>query len=372
MRVSGRQVLVDGKPFHMKGMNWNPIPWNGKHPANLDYAAWVEMDGDLMAKAGVNAIRTYEPLTDVAVLDALWERGIWVLNTVYGHGSTPVESAVEVVRQVKNHPAILMWVIGNEWNYNGIYAGLSRDQSIARINQVAALVKAEDWAHPLSTIYGGVPSSGTIYQMADIDIWGLNVYTGKSFHGMFNTWRERSGMPMYLGEYGADAFNTNIYREDQRAQAEATAALTEEIAAQSSATGGACLGGLLFEWSDEWWKDGSGSPAEHDRHGIAPGGGPYPDATFNEEWWGIVDINRAPRLAYEAFAAVSNPAAPDGPERRRRQPAPPVEGVGPACTPGQVQRRRRADEMCACRRRSGAEGSGAGWTCRQSAVVWEE
>lgn len=307
--ISGRQILVDGVPFYIKGVCWNPVPKGSEHPAGLDYAGYVDQDAALMQAAGINTVRSYEAITDTTVLDKLYERGIYVINTVYSWGGNDPSVVTSLVEAVKDHPAILMWAIGNEWNYNGIYYGYDFDTSVSYLNQAAAYIKAADTAHPITTIYGHIPSSSTISSMPDVDVWGLNIYAGIDFGTVFDDWEGLSDKPMYMAEYGADAWNANIGSEDTDSQATATRVLTQLLVDNSSVANASnvCSGGTIFEWADEWWKDSTGEgPWVHDSGGIAPGGGPYPDYTFNEEYWGIVDIDRNPRQAYYELQTIFN------------------------------------------------------------------
>lgn len=305
--IDGPQILVQGEPLHLRGVNWNPVPKGGTHPQDLAYAEFAAEDIALMQAAGINAVRTYEPLTDPAVLDALAAAGIFVLNTVYPYGGNAVDLVDAPVNASKDHPAILMWVIGNEWNYNGLYVDLDLNSSIQRINDVAERIRSLDTEHPIATIYGELPDASVLGQLAIIDIWGLNVYSGRTFGDRFAEWASRSDKPMFFGEYGADAWNATTNEYDPMSQAMATEDLTNEILDNSILTGGVCSGGTIFEFADEWWKDGSGSPDTQDIGGIAPGGGPYPDSTFNEEYWGIVTIDREPRPAYDVLKALYLP-----------------------------------------------------------------
>jgi hypothetical protein len=293
-------------PQPLRGVCWNPVRVGTTHPEGLDYAAFSDIDIPLMVELGVNVVRTYEPLLDRAVLDRLWAAGIRVIESVYPYGGVEASVVTERVRAVKDHPAVLYWALGNEWNYNGLYVGLSLEASLARLNEVAALVRAEDATHPIATIYGELPAPETIAAMPDIDVWGINAYRGLSFGDLFDAWRARSDKPLFIAEYGADAYNATLPGYDPESQAIAAAALTREILEQATGSQGGApvLGGTLFEWNDEWWKDATGSLSEQDVGGVAPGTGPYPDQVFNEEWWGVVDLDRNRRPAFDRLRAV--------------------------------------------------------------------
>ncbi len=309
--TTGRKISLNGEPFYIKGVCWNPIGVGGSHPGGINYSGYVAQDAKLMQEAGINAIRTYEALTDTNVLDELYARGIYVINTVYSYGPKNYNDVISQVNQVKDHPAILMWALGNEWNYNGLYVGMSFNESVSKIKEVAALIKAADPNHPIASVYGvwgdNLPSKDVIDDMADIDVWGINTYSGLNYGNILNLWKNHSTKPMFMAEYGADAWNDITDKEDLTSQALATQTLTQILMDNSVVDNedGICSGGTIFEWADEWWKDDTGAgPSTHDNGGIAPGGGPYPDQTFNEEYWGVVDIYRNPRPAYYELQTI--------------------------------------------------------------------
>jgi beta-galactosidase/beta-glucuronidase len=305
VRVAGKKLYVDGEIFHVKGISWNPIPRGGLHPQSLDYAGFADLDIPMMVNAGINVVRTYEPIEDRGVLDKLHAAGIYVINSVYPWGGATVDVATNRVSNLRDHPAILMWLVGNEWNYNNLYTGSQHDfaWSMARVQAVAAAIHTVDSNHPVISSYGHVPPTQVIDGVPDVDVWGANVYTGLSLNSVFSDYRGRTAKPLLITEYGADAWNANA-GYDPDSQAEATRVLTQAIFEQCSALhdNGFVLGGALYSWADEWHK--AGNPNEQDTGGSAPGGGPHPDMVFNEEYWGIVDIDRNPRPAYDALREV--------------------------------------------------------------------
>jgi hypothetical protein len=303
------KVMVGNTPIHMKGVAWSPVP-KGQAPGSggSDFAGYVEQDALLMANAGINVVRTYGPILDKSVLDKLWSHGIYVLMTVYyGYADTP-DTAVANVCAVKSHPAILGWVVGNEWNYANLNKDISFDQAVNEVKAVVSAIKLNDTTRPVSTIYGGLPPAGVLQKLSNVDVWGSNHYPGLSFGNFFKDWKALSDKPMYFGEYGADAYDGTVGAVDEDTQADIVSGLTQEIHDNASVNGsGVCAGGMVFEFNDEWWKKNGGGWSEHDTDASWQNGA-YPDPNMNEEWWGLVDIDRNPRKAYEAYKELVAPS----------------------------------------------------------------
>lgn len=362
--VSGRQLIVqkrnpDGSfapaaPYIIRGVVWSPASRdtststsdrNNADRRRPEFGIWFAADIPLMADMNVNTVRlVIDPGFDVMlgpvglqILDALYARGIMVIMTV-DDAINSMSRISAAVNFYKNHPAILMWMLGNEWNINRYYgvAGSVLDAA-QRTENAAALIKSLDPNHPVSTSYGDIDIDSAGLRLDDtqhyvnnvatsIDVWGLNIYRGESFGTLFAQWSSISAKPMLLSEVGTDVFFSSCSRTnppegipDERTQGVWDLSLWNEVVENLSAVNPArvALGATVFEFNDEWWKvQPSGS---QQRSGFLLVSG-HPDDFANEEYFGIVDIDRQPRKAYHmlrrAFAAVAPIPSLSPPPRR--------------------------------------------------------
>lgn len=178
-----------------------------------------------------------------------------------------------------------------------------------------------------------------------MDIWGINVYRGKSFGDLFSRWQQISSKPFYISEFGTDSFFTDSFdkdseqravncqgKEEQDKQAVFVCGLWKEIKSHLSASNPQeqCLGGLVFEFNDELWKVGSyhvgwndiglggivdyngnddidntndddTSYDEYNKEGFFVSGG-HPDNAANEEYFGVVNSRRQPKEVFKKLS----------------------------------------------------------------------
>ena len=297
--TSERQLLLNDSPYIIKGICYHPVP---KGSDQRDFSNLTE-DLRLMTEAGINTIRVYAPIDDKAVLDEIEEAGIKiVLGFGYNQdGKFDILSGtlVDYVNTYKDHGAILMWELGNEYNYHPEWFDGDIKNWYNAMNNAAQLIHENDPNHPVTTAHGELPDSLALSIGKNIDVWGMNVYRWDDPSTIFKQWKEVSSKPMYLSEAGADSYMTitrDAYEEgyNEMAQADANRNILEAVFKADEI----CAGVAMFSFTDGWWK--AGNNETQDPGGWAPNssGVPY-DGSPNEEYWGIVDIDRNKKMTFE-------------------------------------------------------------------------
>lgn len=297
--TSGRQILVNDTPYTIKGICYHPVP---KGSDKRDFANLTQ-DLALMKEAGINTIRVYVPITDKSVLDEIHASGIKVIigfgYNQGGQNDILSGSFIDYINTFKNHEAILLWELGNEYNYHPEWFENDINNWYTALNNAAELIHQHDPAHPVTTAHGELPTVDVLSACLNVDVWGMNVYRWDNPESIFPQWTDISDKPMYLSEAGTDSYMTiskDGYEqgENEKAQADATKNILDAIFANSEI----CSGVTVFAFVDELWKAGNNDKL--DPGGWAPNssGVPY-DGAPNEEYWGLVDIKRNKKLAFD-------------------------------------------------------------------------
>jgi hypothetical protein len=307
VKVSERHILVVDAPYFIKGVCYHPVP---KGSQDRDFGTLTE-DLALMVEAGVNTIRVYSPIDDTAVLDEIHAAGLKLIVGVGFNQDGLYDiwsgSFTNYINKYKDHDAILMWELGNEYNYHPEWFG-SLEGWYHALSNATEIVHQIDPSHPVATAHGELPDALALSSCPNVDVWGMNVYRWDNPEAIFAEWAAVSSKPMYLSETGGDSYMTvagNGYTQgvNQQAQADVNKNILDAIFRHPDV----CSGVALYSFSDEWWK--AGSPGTQDTGGSAPnsGGVPY-DGAANEEYWGMVDIDRNKKMSYHVVKEKYNKA----------------------------------------------------------------
>ena len=299
--ISERQILQNDSPYIIKGICYHPVP---KGSDKRDFSNLTE-DLELMVEAGINTIRVYAPIDDKAVLDEIDAAGIKiVLGFGYNQGGKfdiLSGTLIDYVNNYKNHNAILLWELGNEYNYHPDWFDGDIKNWYNAMNNAAQLIHENDPSHPVTTAHGELPDSLALSLSKNIDVWGMNVYRWDDPSTIFSQWSEVSSKPMYLSEAGGDSYMTisrDAYEKgyNEKAQADANKNILNAVFKSTDI----CSGVAMFSFTDGWWK--AGNNESQDPGGWAPNssGVPY-DGSPNEEYWGMVDLERNKKLTFEVI-----------------------------------------------------------------------
>jgi hypothetical protein len=304
--------LVDGQPFVVKAVGWDPVrpgelPWQRK-------LAPAELESDLarIAAAGFNAVRTWaslspEELALVAKHRLRVLQGVWVPPD--GDFSSPRfrrQALAQVRRAVEGSrwsPAILGYLVMNEPRAPAVArAGLERTRAF--LSEVTATVRALDPSAPIG--YASWPGVEALDDSL-LDFVAFNLYPHRprvvmqefGLRNYVRMLRETvaRGRPLLISEFGVSVSPGRPLRTPGRGGATEAeqAQRLRELAADFLAAGAA--GTSVFQWSDGWWKnnDAAGDELTHDPHDP-------------EEWFGLVrfeglaDRRGRPRPALAALA----------------------------------------------------------------------
>jgi hypothetical protein len=242
--ASGFTLTRNGKPFFIQG-------GGGDGPL------------DVLAKCGGNSVRTWGADKAGAILEEAQKQGVTVTVGVWlGHrrhgfdynSADQVAKQLEDVRKVvlkyKDHPALLMWGLGNEME--GYEKG--DDAAIwSAIEGLAAEVKRLDPNHPTMTVVaeiGGARVKSIHRLCPSIDVVGINSYGGGA--SIVERYKKAGGKkPFVLTEFGPAGMWESAktpWGAPIELTSTAKANSYRNVYQKAIAPKGHCLGSYAFTW----------------------------------------------------------------------------------------------------------------------------
>jgi beta-galactosidase len=136
VEIAGRELLLNGNPLLIKGVNRHDHHERTGCVVNRDD---MRADLVLMKQHNINAVRTSHYPSDPAFYGLCDELGLWVIGetNLETHGRyrqlihepavqlACLDRMVRMVRRDKNHPSIMAWSLGNESGYGPVHDAMA-------------------------------------------------------------------------------------------------------------------------------------------------------------------------------------------------------------------------------------------------------
>ncbi len=249
------QLYVDGQPYFIKGAGGD---------TNLELLA--ELGGNTIRTWGADQLvpREWPDGRTMSVMDLAEELGLMVCAgywVEHPNGGFDYDDPEQVAAQLKDieefvtkwrdHPALLMWGVGNE------VAGPDAARVFRELDKLAAEFKRLDPNHPTFTALAGVwPQQARLFAQycPNIDILGINAYAGLPSVPQ-EILRQGYDGPYIISEYGPIGhWETALTPWG----AEIEPSVEDKVGTYAAFHNSAityqpdrCLGGLVFLWGDK-------------------------------------------------------------------------------------------------------------------------
>jgi hypothetical protein len=295
--ANGWQLLRDGQPFYING-------------------AVAPNRFDVLQACGGNAVRVN---ASQKALDAARAAGLAVMANLPVRGernnldwdnpeqvAEQKEKVLAIVRELKEHPALMFWSVGNELDHipgNKPY----HPRIWARLNDLAIAIKQLDPHHPVMTVVGTGHFERKVQEIAagckDMDLLGINAYG--DIARACELARKHWPKPYAVTEWGPTG-HWEVPKTKWRAPLEQTSSEKARVIEDRyrnviQADRVHCLGSFVFYWSEK-------QETTHTWYGLFCGGLRTESIDVMQQLWtGKWPANRAPAIAVLQIEGFTEP-----------------------------------------------------------------
>ena len=300
------QLFVDGQPFYIDGagLEFGDIASLASHGAN-SFRTWRTDNGRDTGKEVLDRAHEHGLLVTMG-LEIARERpgeGRGVFGFDYDNEEAvaqQLETVRQEVLQYKDHPALLMWGIGNELNL-----GATNPKVWDAVNGISKMIHEVDPNHPTTTMLAGIGpelANNIRERASDLDLISIQMYAdivnlphyleeiGWNTPYMITEWGATGHWEVDGTEWGAPIENNSSAKADYYR-------LRYETAIASDTT--LCLGSYVFLWGQKQER----TPTWYGLF-LPSGEKTEPVDVMQHIWTGEWPANRAPRLNSATLAGM--------------------------------------------------------------------